>query len=89
MKNPKKPKLKLPTPKYSLGQQVYVYTKSGIELHTIDEIMLRISSGESIVKYYMSSYEYYNEAQIMPDTNKIVLNQKENLAQLKVFNLTA
>ena len=71
--------------KFKVGQSVYVYTKHGLELKVIHEIVIRIEVDYTYISYRIdSSYEYYNEKDIISDYVSAKKKIQENEAQLQL-----
>jgi hypothetical protein len=74
------------TTKYNIGQRVYIYTKSGLNLQTIFSLFISIDN-KGIVRVYYRFNEYgdsYEESEIIEDFNKAKKALKSNMNQLQL-----
>lgn len=61
-------KNKVPVPKFSIGQKVYAFAQTGMNLFTIESIVINISKESSRICYYFHEGDYvgYKEENVTP-----------------------
>ncbi len=73
-------------PKFSPGQKVYINTKQGLELKSVESVNIRIDEYlDQSNRYYFSldeGYTGYNEDQILSDFKQAKAKLKQNEQQL-------
>jgi len=72
--------------KYAPGAKVYCYLKTGLQLVTIESVMIHIQENETSISYWIKEYsrESYNEDQIIPSLHHAKKKLIENSNQLQL-----
>jgi len=79
----------VPTPKFSVGEKVYAFSQTGMNLFTIDSIMINIAKEHTLISYYFieGAYTGYREENLTSSIEvakkKLILNT--NQLQLSII----